>query len=128
MLFSYRYILPVESHFVSFIGIGEGWHNYHHTFPWDYRAAELGSKYNLTARFIEILSWFNLAYDLKTAPYDLIKARSLRTGDGTHSVYGMETVYWNKSTEKQDSNITDLTHEKTTNKSNVIHRNKVIQG
>jgi stearoyl-CoA desaturase (delta-9 desaturase) len=26
------------------IGVGEGWHNYHHTFPNDYRCSELGQK------------------------------------------------------------------------------------
>lgn len=98
-----RYILPVESNFVSFIGFGEGWHNYHHTFPWDYRAAELNSKYNYTARFIEILKWLNLAYDLKTAPFEIIRSRSLRTGDGTYSVVDAKKVYFNSSTKDDDA-------------------------
>src|SRR5579885_1731426 len=26
-----------RQHFWLHYGIGEGWHNYHHTFPWDYK-------------------------------------------------------------------------------------------
>lgn len=116
----------MESHFVSFIGIGEGWHNYHHTFPWDYRAAELGSKYNLTARFIEILHWFNLAYDLKTAPWGIIKARSVRTGDGTHPVFSTEKVYWKKSDEEQD--LKPLKVQNDSRSSKEINRNITTRG
>lgn len=92
---------------MSFIGIGEGWHNYHHTFPCDYRAAELGSKYNLTARFIEILSWFNLAYDLKTTPHHMIKRRSTRTGDGTHPIFGNKSIFEKELTQKENTSQID---------------------
>ncbi|XP_034247037.1 stearoyl-CoA desaturase 5-like isoform X3 [Thrips palmi] len=34
---------PTENAFVAYITFGEGWHNYHHVFPWDYKAAELGN-------------------------------------------------------------------------------------
>ncbi|CAG7833729.1 unnamed protein product, partial [Allacma fusca] len=34
-------ITPVESKLVSILAAGEGWHNYHHAFPRDYKAAEL---------------------------------------------------------------------------------------
>ncbi|KAJ8978384.1 hypothetical protein NQ317_008025 [Molorchus minor] len=37
-----RRIQPVENITVSLFAMGEGYHNYHHTFPWDYRAAEIG--------------------------------------------------------------------------------------
>lgn len=118
-----RYILPVESNFVSFIGFGEGWHNYHHTFPWDYRAAELNSKYNYTARFIEILKWLNLAYDLKTAPFEIIRSRSLRTGDGTYSVVHAQKVDLNSSSKDDDSTV--LKPNKTFN---LIQRKAEVQG
>lgn len=108
---------------MSFIGIGEGWHNYHHTFPCDYRAAELGSKYNLTARFIEILHKLNLAYDLKTAPHSIIQSRSIRTGDGTHPVFGNKNKFFNKSTFGKD--VSRENHHK---ESTVINRDKVARG
>lgn len=35
-------IWPCETKFVAFAAAGEGWHNYHHTFPHDYACSELG--------------------------------------------------------------------------------------
>jgi stearoyl-CoA desaturase (delta-9 desaturase) len=32
-----------ESRLVSILTLGEGWHNWHHAYPWDYAAAELGN-------------------------------------------------------------------------------------
>jgi len=64
---------------------GEGFHNYHHTFPWDYKAAELGDySLNLTKCIIDLFHRLGLAYDLKTVPERMIRARITRTGDGTH--------------------------------------------
>lgn len=69
--------------------MGEGWHNYHHTFPWDYKTSELG-KYstNFTAAFIDFMAKIGWAYELKTVPEEMVKRRVLRTGDGTHEVWG----------------------------------------
>lgn len=36
-------ILPVENKMASMLSLGESFHNYHHAFPWDYRASELGN-------------------------------------------------------------------------------------
>jgi len=58
-------------------------HNYHHAFPWDYRAAELGAKYNLTTMFIDFYARLGLVWDLKKASDESIIARANRTGDGT---------------------------------------------
>ncbi|XP_047989477.1 acyl-CoA Delta(11) desaturase-like [Leguminivora glycinivorella] len=62
---------------------GEGFHNYHHVFPWDYRSAELGTKFNTPAAFIDFFAWIGWAYDLKTAEYSVVAKRALRCGDGT---------------------------------------------
>lgn len=72
--------------------LGEGWHNYHHVFPWDYKAAELGNyRANLTTGFIDFFSKVGWAYDLKTVSMDMIRKRVDRTGDGTHSsIWGWE--------------------------------------
>lgn len=78
----------MESRIVSFLSIGEGWHNYHHAFPWDYRAAELGSRYSVTTFIINILAVLGLAYDLKVAPYTMIEHRARKRGDGTHHLFG----------------------------------------
>ena len=56
-------IQAVENRFVSFITLGEGWHNYHHAFPKDYRASEK-HKYNPTARFIQLTKYLGLSKNL----------------------------------------------------------------
>lgn len=78
-----KFINPVENVIVTKIGMGEGWHNYHHAFPYDYRASELGWKYNTAGMFIDACAWFGLAYDRKTVAPETVKARMKRTGDGT---------------------------------------------
>ena len=65
--------------------MGEGWHNYHHVFPWDYKTAELGNyTLNFTTAFIDFFAWLGLAYDRKTVPKKMVCDRVLRTGDGSH--------------------------------------------
>ncbi|KAF2893319.1 hypothetical protein ILUMI_12875 [Ignelater luminosus] len=83
-------INPVESKLVAFLSIGEGWHNYHHAFPWDYRASEYGASYSVTTFIINVLAALGLAYDLKVAPYTMVQYRALRTGDGTHRIFGKD--------------------------------------
>ena len=84
--YSFRTINPAENKTVAFWAFGEGWHNYHHVFPWDYKTAEIGQyRYNFTAAFIDFFAWFGWAYDLKTVPHNVVIQRVSRTGDGTHS-------------------------------------------
>lgn len=82
-------INPSENKGVAMFAFGEGWHNYHHVFPWDYKTSELGTyKYNLTTAFIDFFAWIGWAYDLKSVSQEMVKSRVLRTGDGTHEVWG----------------------------------------
>ncbi|XP_063822412.1 acyl-CoA Delta-9 desaturase-like [Ostrinia nubilalis] len=70
---------------VAICAFGEGWHNYHHVFPWDYKAAELGNySTNMSTSLIDLAAKFGWAYDLKTVSVDMIKKRAARTGDGSH--------------------------------------------
>lgn len=72
---------------VSFFAMGEGWHNYHHCFPWDYKAAELGFyRLNLTTAFIDFMAWLGWAYDLKTSNVKLVDRLCANKGDGTTSL------------------------------------------
>ncbi|XP_039761304.1 acyl-CoA Delta(11) desaturase-like [Pararge aegeria] len=78
-------IKPVQNILVSFLAFGEGFHNYHHAFQWDYRTAELGNNWlNVTTKFIDFCEGIGLAYDLKTVPADVAQSRAIRTGDGTN--------------------------------------------
>ncbi|XP_018014012.1 delta(9)-fatty-acid desaturase fat-7-like [Hyalella azteca] len=64
------------------LALGEGWHNYHHAFPRDYRASEMdGWCFNLTTKIIETLAKFGLTYDLVTVSDDIINKRAARTGN-----------------------------------------------
>ncbi|CAL1260735.1 unnamed protein product [Larinioides sclopetarius] len=78
-----KYIEARENPVVAVLGIGEGWHNYHHAFPWDYSTSELGYTFNLTKVFIDLMAMIGLAYDLKTAGENAIKNKKLKSGDGT---------------------------------------------
>ncbi|CAK9830062.1 Acyl-CoA Delta-9 desaturase [Anthophora retusa] len=75
---------PTENKVVAVLAFGEGWHNYHHVFPWDYKAAELGNyKMNITTAFIDFFARLGMAYDMKTVPIDVVMKRASRTGDGS---------------------------------------------
>lgn len=78
-----KYIEARENPLVAFLAVGEGWHNYHHVFPWDYATSELGYTLNLTKIFIDFMAFLGLAYDLKTVHPELVKNRKLKTGDGS---------------------------------------------
>lgn len=74
---------------ISLLTLGEGWHNYHHVFPWDYKTSEFGSHFlNPSTVFINFFEKIGWAYDLRWATDDMIKHRCLRTGDGSHSKWG----------------------------------------
>lgn len=82
-------INPSENRAVSMLALGEGFHNYHHTFPWDYATSELGYDLNLSKLFIDFFASFGWAYERKVVSPDMIKQRKLRTGDtGEHGPYG----------------------------------------
>uniref|UniRef100_A0A7S1A7U5 Fatty acid desaturase domain-containing protein n=1 Tax=Noctiluca scintillans TaxID=2966 RepID=A0A7S1A7U5_NOCSC len=53
---------PRVSLLVTILALGEGWHDYHHLFPWDYAAAELGSwdQWNPTKAFIDLFAALGL--------------------------------------------------------------------
>ena len=78
-----RFINPVENFFVSLFAFGEGYHNFHHTFPQDYSTSELGIRINLTTMLLDFMALIGQVYDRKKMSADLVKQRMLRTGDGT---------------------------------------------
>uniref|UniRef100_A0A8C6NUT4 stearoyl-CoA 9-desaturase n=1 Tax=Nothobranchius furzeri TaxID=105023 RepID=A0A8C6NUT4_NOTFU len=77
-------INPRENRFVTFSAIGEGFHNYHHTFPYDYATSEYGCKLNLTTCFIDFMCFLGLAWDCKRVSREAVRSRIQRTGDGSH--------------------------------------------
>lgn len=71
--YCYRKINPVENISVSIVAMGEGWHNYHHVFPWDYKAAELAHHFNITTFWIQAFAKIGWAYDLKEPSAELVR-------------------------------------------------------
>lgn len=66
---------------------GEGWHNYHHAFPWDYKAAELKSVFfNNSTNVIDMFAKIGWAYDLKQVTPEQIKKFAEKNGDKTSAI------------------------------------------
>nr|CAD7193904.1 unnamed protein product [Timema douglasi] len=85
----HKKIMPRENVYVALMSLGEGWHNYHHCFPFDYRASEYGSfTKNISAVVIKALARTGLAYDLKSASDKMIRRRVDEFGDGSHPLWG----------------------------------------
>ncbi|TNN80913.1 Acyl-CoA desaturase [Liparis tanakae] len=77
-------INPRENLIVVLSAIGEGFHNYHHTFPFDYATSEFGIKLNFTTAFINTMCFLGLAKDPKKVSKEVIAARMHRTGEGSN--------------------------------------------
>ncbi|KAH8260578.1 hypothetical protein KR038_007184, partial [Drosophila bunnanda] len=104
-----RNISPTNERFLIWLKLGEGYHNYHHTFPWDYKSAEAGHFSNdFTTKFIELFVKIGWAYDLKSVPTELVRRRVQRTGDGTHPIWG----WGDKDQAKQDIADTKILHQR----------------
>jgi stearoyl-CoA desaturase (delta-9 desaturase) len=84
-VWGYRRISPTENLSVAVLAMGEGWHNYHHVFPWDYKAAELGRyTVNITTGLIDLFSLLGWAYDLRAPTAEMVRRTVEKTGDGSH--------------------------------------------
>ncbi|CAN8019950.1 unnamed protein product [Ixodes persulcatus] len=81
-----KHISPRQN-LVTIVGAhGEGFHNYHHTFPNDYRTSELGCRINTTTWFIDFFAWLGQVYDRKEIPTNVVENRMQRTGDGSRGL------------------------------------------
>ena len=86
-------INPAENRFVALVSGGEGWHNWHHAFPWDYAASEFGihAQWNPTKLFIDGCCMLGLATGRRRA--DKVWDRRQKDGSATLSAAGArETV------------------------------------
>ncbi|UYV81167.1 SCD [Cordylochernes scorpioides] len=79
-----------ENVLVSFLAAGEGFHNYHHAFPYDYSTSELGYYFNITTLFIDGMALIGQAYDLKRANVSFVQYKKLTRGDGENRWYVQE--------------------------------------
>ncbi|CAB3245065.1 unnamed protein product [Arctia plantaginis] len=75
-------IIPKQNKLVSTITFGEGWHNYHHMFPFDYKAAEFIDMLSFSTSLIKWFEKKGWAYDLKEASPEMVISVVNRLGDG----------------------------------------------
>lgn len=61
-------ILPCENLVVAIFALGEGWHNFHHAYPYDYATSEYGMwKWNPTRVFLDTCARMGLVWDRREA-------------------------------------------------------------
>jgi len=82
---------PAENPVVAILSIGEGWHNWHHKYPFDYAASELGisAQFNPTKLFLDTCASFGIVYDRRRQTHLWAKRQEAilhRMGDGAKSV------------------------------------------
>lgn len=66
-------IYPSQNKWVSLVSLGEGWHNYHHVFPYDYKTSEFfGYGLNLTTLLLDTMAKIGVVYDLKEPSEKLV--------------------------------------------------------
>ena len=82
-----QHISPSENMLVNLGAMGEGFHNYHHTFPSDYSTSEFGMRLNLTTLFIDTMAWLGLADQRKKMSPEAVERRKKRTGDGSRDIF-----------------------------------------
>jgi stearoyl-CoA desaturase (delta-9 desaturase) len=75
---------PAENLAVAIGALGEGWHNWHHAFPYDYACSELGisKQFNPSKLLIDTFAAIGLAYDRKTAT-QIWERRKRKTAQAT---------------------------------------------
>lgn len=81
-----RFIRPGDNFWCSLLTQGEGFHNYHHAFPWDYKTSEWGIHGNsFTTTIIDFMATIGWAYDLKVASEKLVIRTKQNRGEETYS-------------------------------------------
>ena len=77
-----KHSLATENPIVSFLTIGEGWHNWHHKYPYDYAASEFGisSQFNISKLFIDFMAKIGLVWNRKraTGAWEVCRSRRRR--------------------------------------------------
>lgn len=68
-----EHITPVDNVWANLLTMGEGYHNFHHSFPYDYRGSELKLRLDPAKWFVDFLTFFGLANNVKTVPNDHIE-------------------------------------------------------
>jgi len=91
-------INPAENWFVSICAIGEGWHNWHHRYPYDYAASEFGihKQFNPTKAWIDFFHVLGFVKRRKRALGAWEKVKKQREADLKNGVLKKEISYQEK--------------------------------
>lgn len=75
-------IRPADNRIINYLSMGEGNHNYHHVFPYDYRSNEKAywEYFDPISGFIHVATLLGLAYDCKEASPRVIQGIIRRKG------------------------------------------------
>eukprot|EP01103_Thecamoeba_quadrilineata_P017532 TRINITY_DN626_c0_g1_i1.p1 TRINITY_DN626_c0_g1~~TRINITY_DN626_c0_g1_i1.p1 ORF type:complete len:389 (-),score=36.90 TRINITY_DN626_c0_g1_i1:91-1257(-) len=84
---------PRDHFFTALVTLGEGYHNFHHEFPQDYRNALKFYQYDPTKWLIAVFSWLGLAYDLKRFPENEVRKGVVLMKE-KHIVAEKKTINW----------------------------------
>ena len=76
-----RHSKTADNAFVCYAAVGEGFHNYHHAFPYDYSTGEWGPKLNMTTCFLDVFAALGLVYDRRQVSHEAILNMRKRKGD-----------------------------------------------
>eukprot|EP00299_Pterocystis_sp_00344_P016811 c8432_g1_i1.p1 GENE.c8432_g1_i1~~c8432_g1_i1.p1 ORF type:complete len:316 (-),score=49.29 c8432_g1_i1:125-1012(-) len=76
-------INPAENILVAGLTLGEGWHNWHHKYPFDYAASEFGisSQYNPSKLLIDVMAMIGQVSERKRAT-DIWEKEKAKRGSG----------------------------------------------
>ena len=85
-------IKPAQNTSVAFCAIGEGYHNYHHAFPYDYGASEDGVFFNYSKGFIELCAKLGLARNLRKVSPEALEKLKLKLMDIDSNQYEQRTL------------------------------------
>jgi stearoyl-CoA desaturase (delta-9 desaturase) len=101
-----------DSWFVSLFTFGEGYHNYHHTFQWDYRNGIKWFAFDPSKWLINLFYFLGLTYDLKKAQDYEIWENNLRSLNGQLSTKYIESAqYCKKLYHKKIANLQNKTKQ-----------------
>jgi len=106
---------PAENPVVSLFAVGEGWHNWHHKYPFDYAASELGvsKQFNPTKLFIDIGAKFGIVTERRRMTHLWAKreAMILKEKSNHHSVVRGPSLFKSRYIEPKGSAMVNLMEE-----------------
>ncbi|EGG21528.1 delta 9 fatty acid desaturase [Cavenderia fasciculata] len=92
---------PRDSAITSLVTFGEGYHNFHHEFPYDYRNGIHHSAYDPGKWLIGFLSWFGLSYNLKRFPAELFEKGKIQMAE-KKAADARAKLFWGKPLDQLD--------------------------